>query len=151
MTDDRKARLARELFQVIAELELVSHVSSPEPRESFSRDASESIGGRRPGLPSFVLAIDDREVDYPQKSAEHFRRRARRAYSEATLGLLLKEASAALVACRRQPPETEPRFGSPQWKRFVAESNLSLGDLARKFGCSRSYIKEVRDKYRVLV
>jgi hypothetical protein len=138
--------IGRELRQVLAELELVSQVGAAKTGSS-GRDEGEDIGGRRP--PGGIDRRDDREIDYPQKSVEHFRRRLRRAHSLWQLELILKDARKALEACRRQPaPSGEPEYGTPQWKRWVAESDLGPSDIARKYGVSKRYIVRIRTQYR---
>jgi hypothetical protein len=142
-------KLVAELRTVLAQLEMVSHVSAVNYESSGGRDAGESIGGKRP--PGGILRADDREADYPQKSVEHFRRRAAKATSNGALKAILADARKALEAARRQPaPDkgTEPKFGEPGWKRYIAESDEKANVLAARFGCSRAYIEEVRRKYR---
>ncbi len=140
-------QLLRELRQVLAELELVSHVPAFNYESSGGRDAGESIGGKRP--PGGIVYTDDRAPDYPQKSVEHFRRRVATARSNrGALELILADSRDALEAAQRQPAPTGPRFGEQGWKRYVAESDEKASDLARKFGCKRSYIEKVRRLYR---
>jgi hypothetical protein len=135
-----------ELGQVLLELELVSHVSASRP-DSSGRDQGEDIGGKRP--PGGIDRRGDREVDYPQKSVEHFRRRLRRAHSDWQLELILEDAKKALQAHRRQPaPTSEPEYGTPQWKRWVAESNLASSEIARKYCVSGQYVRRIRAIYR---
>ena len=140
-------KLLSELRTVLARLELVSHVPAFNYESSGGRDAGESIGGKRP--PGGIQRADDREPDYPQKSVEHFKRRVGGARSNRALELILADARKALEAAQRQPAATsEPKFGEQGWKRFVAESPEKASDLARKFGCKRSYIEKVRRLYR---
>jgi hypothetical protein len=152
----RSAMLDRELRQVLAELELVSHVPAVN-MDSSSRDAGEDIGGKRP--PGGIHRQDDREdSDNPershhhkQKSAEHFKRRLARARGNHQRRQILTEAREALKAWKVQPPppkDLEPERSSSQWKRYVAESSESHQTLADRFGVSRQYIAEVRRKYR---
>jgi hypothetical protein len=143
-----RSGVARELRQVLAELELVSQVPAVN-LESSGGDAGEDVGGKRP--PGGLIGKDDRQDEYPQKSVEHFRRRIARARDERVLALILDDARQALVAARRAPAPTkemEPKRSSPQWKRYVAESEEPSSVLARRFGVSGQYIREVRRKYR---
>jgi hypothetical protein len=137
----------RELKQVVCELMLCSHVSAAQPGSS-SRDASEGIGGKRP--PGGIDRKDDREHEWPLKSAGHFIARINNAHSERTLILILAEAKASLEAFERQPKPTkqnEPEVSSPQWKRYIAESTEGHGTLAGRFGVSRAYIQQIRKRY----
>jgi hypothetical protein len=140
-------QLLRELRTVLAQLELISQVPAVNYESSGSRDAGESIGGKRP--PGGLIRADDREHDYPQKSVEHFKRRIAKAHSDHAFEAILGDAKKALEAARRQPARgPEPGFGDPGWKRYVAESTEKASDLARKFACKRSYIEKVRQDYR---
>jgi len=135
------------LGQVLAELEMCSHVSAVN-LEPSSRDAGEDIGGKRP-----PGGIDRKEDHQPResgerilRSADYFRRQLKRGRPE---GFVLADAEAALNAWRYQPMPREPEYGSPQWKRWVAESPLSHGEIARKFNCKRAYVQQVRKVYGV--
>lgn len=151
MSDFPAMTIRAELLQVLAELDLVSHVpaldyeSKRENKGSVSDDRSP--GGKRPR--GGADRKDDREREYSLKSADHFRRRLARAHSQRTLEVILEEAKAALAAWRRQPaPTGEPEYGSPQWKRWVAESKLPSSEIARKYGVSGQYIRRIRALYR---
>lgn len=141
-----RSEAARELRQILAELELISQVPAVN-LESSGGDAGEDVGGKRP--PGGLIGKDDRQDEYPQKSVEHFRQRAARARDEAVLARILDDARMALVAARRQPaPTGEPEYGTPQWKRWVAETDLASAEIARKYGVSKRYINRVRMLYR---
>jgi hypothetical protein len=161
--------LRREIRQTLLELELVSQVPAASLGSS-SRDSTESIGGKRPpgGVQWHDEGSDEEVKDFPQRGVEHFKRRIARVQrnaqrrldegvelelversSTASLRQILKDAKDALRAAKRQPPAKEPPFGSPQWKRHIAESKDGHGTLATRFGCSRAYIQEIRRKYRV--
>lgn len=134
-----------ELRQVLAELELVSQVSAVN-LDPTARDTSESIGGNRPS--GGINRKDDRQPDYPQKSVEHFRRRAAGARSEYQLGLILKDAKKALEACKRQAAPADPLWMSFEWKRQIArevETRQRTVDNARVF-----YAISKRTVYRYL-
>ena len=147
--------LERRIANVLARLELISHVSAVNPESSGEgKDTSEDIGGRRP--PGGIMHGDDYARDengdlepYPQRSFAYFRQEFARARTVAARERVLGEAEEALEAARRAPADTgEPEMSSPRWKRWVAESSLSHGDIARKYGCHRSYVKQIRDQYR---
>lgn len=150
--------LRDEIQQVITQLALCSHVSAALP-DSEPKDASEAIGGKRPpGGPEERLSkkasVEERldHRTFALKSADHFIRRLEKAHSTRALEAILKDAQDSLSAWKRRPPESkEPEFGSPLWKRWVGESKESYGALASRFGCSRSYIQQVKNDYRVKV
>lgn len=138
--------MIRDVYQVLAELELCSHVSAVNLDPS-SRDAGEDIGGKRP-----PGGMDRREDRQPReigerilRSADYFRRQLLRGRATHRV---LEDAEAALDAWRHQPMPKEPEFGSPQWKRWISESTLSHGEIARKFNCKRQYVQQVRKQYR---
>lgn len=138
-----------ELRTVLAQLEMVSQVAAVN-LEASGGDAGEDIGGRRP--PGGILHEDDRQLDYPQKSVEHFRRRIAKAHSDWALGAILKDAQAALEAAKRQPPPKDaghPMPGDYNWKRWVAETDLSAVEIARKCNVSKRYVNRVRAEYRM--
>ena len=60
------------------------------------------------------------------------------------------DAYAALKNARRAPIPSgqEPEYGSPQWKRYIAESREDAGVLAARFSVTRRYINMVRCDYR---
>jgi len=143
--------LERDLRQVLAELELISHVSAVNLDGAGGGDQGEDIGGKRP--PGGVDRRDDQrdslEHTHPQKSAEHFRRRVAHARTSQHIETILEDAGKALVAWRRQPaPSNQPELSSPQWKHWVAESTIASSEIARKYGVSRQYVDKVRAKYR---
>ena len=142
------------LNRVLVALEMCSHVSAVNLDPS-SRDASESIGGKRP--PGGVDRKEDRQdekaganTERLLRSADHYRRRLDRAHSQKALAATLTEAEASLEAWRKQPPPgIEPEFGTSQWKRWIGESTEGYGALANRFGCSRSYIQQIKKLYRM--
>lgn len=142
----------KSLGQLLAELEMMSHVGAVNPNAS-SRDAGEDIGGKRP--PGGVDRREDRHRDPVQandeperllRSASHFREQLARGRRE---GLVRVEVEASLVAWRRQPAAKNPVPGDPGWGRWVADSPLSDVELARMFGKSRQAFHQLRAKYRV--
>ena len=145
-----RAETLRELRQVLAELELISQVSASTPG-SGGGDQGEDIGGKRPpgGLDRAGDRPDDHEHIYPQKSYEYFRRRVGRIRSQWQAERLLEQARESLEASRRQPrPSDRPELSSPQWKRWVAESDLPPREIARVYNVSRSYVERIRARYR---
>ena len=138
------------LFQVLAELELISQVSAVNMDSSGGRDASESIGGKRP--PGGINRKDDREHDYPQKSADHFRRRLARAFNDATLLMILQDAETALDSCRKSPEiwdgDLEPAPKTFRWKRMIANSPETAAVLVRRYGISERTVRNYRAEFR---
>ena len=140
-----------ELAQVLAELDLMSHVAAVN-LNPLARETTDDIGGKRPpggvdyredGHRDFSTRPEDQRV---LRSASHFRDQLARGRAPSRV---LLEARASLEAWRRMPPpSSEPEYGSQQWKRWVAESPLSHKELARKFNCSRGYIAQIRRQYR---
>lgn len=149
----------RELRQVLAELELVSHVPAANLDPLPPRTADEKPGGKKPR--GGVDRKDDREGGYALKSAAHFRRRLDGALarnrlreedgeppSNRALEAILADARRALAAHKRQPPPPDrPELSSPQWKRWVAESQLPANKIASLYNVSRSYVERVRARY----
>ena len=117
--------LERDLRQVLAQLELISHVSAAQPGGQ-GHDESEDIGGRRP--PGGIDHRDDKPFvkGEPnlmlQRSPDHFRRRLAKAHNEQSRREILHDAQKSLEAWKRQPAPTDPEWGSFQWRRqIVAE------------------------------
>lgn len=155
-----RGSLEQQLRQTIAELDLVSHISAIS-LDTSGRDTSDDIGGRRPtGATGDGRKSRDRSEngggsfyegphEFPLKSADHFRKRASKAFSEHAMQKVLDDARASLEAWKRRPlPTGEPEYGSPQWKHWVAQSPLPDGDIARKFNVSRQYVNRIRTQYR---
>ena len=106
---------------------------------------ADGTGGQRP--PGGIDHAGDREPDYRQKSAEHFKRRALKANTLRDFEAILTEARAALEAWRRPPKPTEPLPGDPLFKRHVAESAKTAPELARLYGISARTVHRWRRKY----
>src|SRR2546423_46050 len=124
---------------------MCSHVSAKN-LEPSARDAGEDIGGNRPS--GGIDRREDRQPYEPEpaqperllRSADHFRRELARGRNQFDI---LEHAKASLEAWKRQPPPgDDPEYGTPQWKRFIAESPESHGALATRYGCKRSYIQQ---------
>jgi hypothetical protein len=143
-----EVEVPKELCDLLAQLEVVSQVSASQL--GASRNGSEEdIGGKRPpGGEEYWRWWHADDADYPQKSLRYFRKRIERVRDPATFQDIIVEARAALEACRRAPaPSEEPEYGTPQWKRWVAESEEPPAKLAYRFNVSRQYIEKVRANY----
>jgi predicted metal-dependent phosphoesterase TrpH len=144
--------LYRELRQLLAELELVSHVSAMNLDPS-SRDASEDIGGKRPpgGIDRRDDLSDNDEHFHAQKSVDHFKKRIQRAKTDRQLNRIKEDAQAALVAWHKAPAwkkgQAEPERKSFLWKRMIADSPDSAGALAKHFGVSPRTVRRYRETY----
>lgn len=146
--------LEHEIRQAIAELDLISHVNSVS-LDTSDRDTSDSIGGKRPPggdqeHPKTAEERSDYRTSYQLKSASDFRHRLKTAHSEHAKQAILNEARETLAAWKRAPLPTgqDPQFGSPQWKRWVASSDLSAATIAHRFNVSRQYVHRIRRQYR---
>lgn len=160
MTDERS--IEQQLRQVVAQLELVSHVNAVALDSSGGRDTSDDIGGKRPS--GGVDRRDERrdgvyevgpgefeEMTFTLKSADHFRRRMASARTDHAMRIILDDAERALKAWRFQPkhrPDSEPDRASPLWKHWVGSCGLSDGEIARKYGVTRQYVNRIRNQYR---
>lgn len=145
--------LIDEIRSLVVKIAMKSHVSAANPGNS-SPSTDDDIGGRRP--PGGINHREDREAaleGYWLKSADHFQTRLNRILrngrSEHELTVLRNAARETLTAWERTPLPSgqEPEYGSPQWKRWVAESGEDSGELARRFNVSRRYINRVRKDY----
>jgi hypothetical protein len=142
--------VGRELRQVLAELELCSHVSAVNLDPS-SRDSGEEVGGKRP--PGGVDRREDRHRREPGedrvlRSAQHFREQLAKGRSPRAV---LRDAEASLAAYRLPPPASGewPEYGTRYWKQWVARSpEGSAGEIARVYNVSRGYIKMVRRQWQ---
>lgn len=131
----------RRAVHVILQLNMISQVSG-RSLEASSRSTETSRTGNRP--PGGVDRFDDRQPDFRQKSAEHFRRRLNGCRSTRDVELVLEDAVAALDAWRRTPVSGDPLPGDPFFKRWVREHEASSAELARLTGVSRQYISRIR-------
>lgn len=149
----------RELRQAIAELSLISHASTGAYDGKITADTGEDIGGKRPpggdvDRPGRSADMDERAawlVSYQRKTPDFFRREREKCQTDGRLIALRDECRTVIEAWRRQPMPAgqPPEFGSPQWKRWVAESDKDGGELARLFNTTRQYIHQIRKDYRV--
>lgn len=103
----------RELEQIIARLEVISHVPAvnldPTPPET-----TDGKGGARPR--GGIDRKDDREPDFALKSADHYRRRLRNANTERDIERALTAARATLAAWTKAPPPREPERDTYYWR-----------------------------------
>lgn len=123
------------MAEVIAQMSVISEVSGR------SYDGVSVHGGEKDRAPA-------RPVEKPM--VDYWRDRYNRAGGPRTRRLVLTEAKEALELARRMPiPKgQEPEYGSPQWKRYIAESVEDTGALATRFNCTRRYINMIRRAYR---
>lgn len=167
--------LIAEYRDLVQKLSLISHVTSVNYEGKIARDTSEATGGRRPtgsdiepkprrpksprivGNIASEKAWDEYEIDlaaweacYHRRGVDYFVRRFAACSTDGMLRDLIGEARDTLAAWKRTPiPKGQPpALGDPQWKRWVAESSLQTGDLARMFSVSRQYIQKIRRGYR---
>lgn len=134
-----------ELLQVIARLEVISHVPAvnldPTPAAT-----SEEKGGARPR--GGIDRKDDSEHDFALKSADHYRRRLQGCRTLRDVELVLIDARGTLRAWTRTPVTGQPLPGDPLFKRWIRQQ-LDAGkkpeDIARVGGVSRQYVSKIRD------
>lgn len=144
------------LRRQLAALELVSHAPTRNYEGEGALSTAEDIGGRCPtGGDQELLgnATSDeraafRESHY-RRTVLYFRREIGRARTVDDLVGLRSEVEAAVEAWRRAPLPggQEPEYGSPQWKRWIAESNEDAGRLADRFNLTRRRINQIRQEY----
>jgi hypothetical protein len=159
--------LLGELRGLVAKLSLISHA----PIGAYGRQtrgSGEDIGGKpprggevdRPRKPSKDASADDWEayheehaawkVSYQRHTPSYFAAELERCETEARLVELRDEAEASLKAWRRGPMPVgqEPlSCADPNWKRWVGETSLSAGEIARKFDVSRQYVWRIKRAY----
>lgn len=135
---------------MLAELEMLSQVSAASTGSS-TPSTDDDIGGRRPS--GGIDRRDDKDVNVGLKSADHFRVRFERCHSDRMYMVILDEAREVVSSWKRTPipPGDLPAYGSPQWKRWVAETNgrISHGEIARRFNVTRQYVIKLRRDWGV--
>jgi hypothetical protein len=166
-TDHETNKALTELRQYVAKLSLISHVAGTSYDAKTARSTSESIGGNRPpggdmdrpcrpradvGEQAWVAyrqELDAWKDSYWRRTPDYFRREFAKCFTVARLCELRDEARDTLKAWRRQPLPLgqEPEYGSPQWKRSVAESREDSGRLADRFNVTRRRINQIRQEY----
>jgi hypothetical protein len=138
MTDHIEAQMA----QVLAEMSVISE------QHAHVYDSARIHGGEHDRSPK---PLSDRPL------VDFYRESFNRAQSHAARARVLQEAREALELARKTPLPVgqEPEVGSPQWKRYIAESDEDAGVLARRFWSPRTekhvtrrYINMVRQQYR---
>ena len=164
--------LTRRIRQALAELELISHAPTPAYSARTQHGSDEDIGGKRPpgsdrefrprrpklplidGDPASEKAWREYDEDLAAWEASYHRRTV--SYYQRQLRLhgvssaLLEDVERTIRSWRvlQIPAGQPPALGDPQWKRYIGESDLSGGELARIFNVSREYIRQVRKQYR---
>ena len=172
-----------ELRQTIQRIGMISHAPTRNYDGRTRRSTDEDIGGKKPpGTdreykprrpktplidtdPQSVKAWRDYEDEleaweacYQRKTVDYFLRRLDGCYTPQAVETLLREARATLEAWQRTPIPLgqEPEYGSPQWKRYIAESSEDAGTLASRYWnprtgrqITRQYIHKIRKQYRV--
>jgi hypothetical protein len=128
---------------LIARLELVSH-------GTVAKIGGDPGGGDGDGPlvpPGGVIGGDDFNVEYPQKSHIHFRRRLDGCWTEPEYGALARDVEEALEAWQRTPAPSSPEPGTLAFKRMIANSAEPVEDLARKHSVSRAAVYRYRKLY----
>lgn len=123
----------RQMTEVLGQMSVISEVAGR------AYDDITVHGGEKDRMPHLA---EKPLVDY-------WRDRYNGASGHITRQLVLSEAREALELARRAPIPAgqEPEYGSPQWKRFIAESSVDAGELARRFNVTRRYINMIRQQY----
>ena len=158
-----------ELRTTIIRISLISHAPVQQyDSDGGAHDTSEDIGGKRPpgtdqdrprhpgpnADPKRLAEYRDDYAawlnSYQRKTPAYFIDRLGHDPSTQRIKELLAEARAVLEAWQRQPIPggQEPEYGSPQWKRYVANSPLDAGVLASRFNLTRQRIYQLRKEYR---
>lgn len=148
--------LAHELAQVLAELELVSHVAAVN-LDPHPADSTRTPGGNHPG--GGIDKRDERRDDQDApahllKSAGHFRRRAELARSDRALAAILEEAERTLQAWKvQQDTPDNPQIGSFLWKRKIAREvesgERTIDEAVRRYSVSRRSVYNYIEMYGV--
>lgn len=136
----------RELEQIIARLEVMSHVPAVnlDPTPAATTD---SKGGARPR--GGIDRKDDREPDFALKSADHYRRRLAGAHTEGIVLIILRDARATLRAYTHTPisDSADPKPGDPLFMRWLAKQTGRVEDISHRAGVSRALVYKARDTY----
>ena len=137
-----------ELLQIIARLEVLSHVPAVNlnPQPVTTEDGK---GGARPR--GGVDREDDREPDFALKSADHYRRRLNGCRTVRDVELVLVDARRTLLAWTRTPEPRDPEWGSFAWRRQIVrdiESGKRTIDACRShYSVSRATIYRYLAQY----
>jgi hypothetical protein len=156
----------QETVRWIIRLDTQSHVSAA-PLGRTAKETTDDIGGRRPS--GGIAYQDDRNPESTIRSADFYRRQLQRIERDhqqdldrgrdqdtlllrdgQRLNRLAEQAEESWTAVARTPIPAgdEPAYGSPQWKRYVAESVETDAALAWKFHVTKQYISQIRKAYR---
>lgn len=143
--------------ELLARLELVSHAPTVNLSPTKGPSSDEDIGGKRPpgtdrehpdgsNLAEVSAFLDS----YHRRTVGYYRRRVAKCETREQREALRLELVGTIEAWLRAPLPVgqEPEYGSPQWKRYVAESREDPGVLATRFFVTRRYINKVRQQYR---
>lgn len=143
-------KLVADLRTTLARLELVSHTSAVNHGRTHGGEepSRAPTGGdvEHPGK----MEPDEKEA-FPEsiyvRTLDHYRWRVAHCKDLDELEAIRVEADETLGKWRRQELPAEPALSSPQWKRWAAESTLSVEEIARRSSVSRKYVYEIRAKY----
>lgn len=128
----------------------VAHLGSHRPKDGDTQAPRGSDVDRPPRDAEHDERIAWAE-SYQRKTPDYFRDQLEKCHTEARLIALRDECRAVLLAWKRQPMPAgqEPASrADPNWKRWVAESKLDIGEIARRFDCSRRHVYKIRQDYR---
>ena len=163
LDDQETIDALRALRKVVLRLTVVSHVAAA-GLGRVTPSSDEDIGGKCPG--GGIDRFGDFQVDYRQKTAEHFQRRlwamvdAAKLFSAPDIEALAVEAQQAVDAWTRTPDvsgvkDLEPERDSYLWKCAVADDDRDIETINRVWRqggdpISRSTLYRYRAKYRGL-
>ena len=129
------------LVNLLHRLELKSHTSALVIDADRVSGGSGTTGNRPPGG---AERKDDREPEYWLRSVTHYRRRLKGARSVKAVILITADAERTLKAWEKAPVPSAPLPGSPFFRRYIVESEKTVGELARLTGVSRQYLHRLR-------
>lgn len=148
--------LVRRVRTGLARLEVVSHAPVRNYDGKARPSTDESQGGRRP--PGSDAEYPGRDLGewaafqeaYVRRTPDYFRVEIAGCRTLAGLADIRREIDEVVEAWKRAPLPAgqEPEYGSPQWKRWVAESPEDAGRLATRFNLTRRRINQIRRDYR---
>lgn len=153
--------LEQQLRQVLAELELVSHVDGRDYASlGMARSTDEPEGGARPPGGDFEPRKtpeerDDYRASFMQKGASYFRWRIERAAGrEEALLAILVEAHDCLQAWKKQPQTDgtpEPQRWTFEWRRRIAwevhTGARSIVGAAQYYSINERSVRNYRDQF----
>jgi hypothetical protein len=120
--------------QILAEMSVISE------QHARSYDGISVHGGEKDRAPKPLS--EKPMVDY-------WRDRYNGAHREDSKRAVIQEAVEALQRAKLQPIVLgqPPKRGEPLWKRYIAETDEDIGQLAREFNVTRRYILMIRQQY----